>query len=80
MAKKQESGAKEKKSAKNKNRKESVGEFISNTMDELKKIHTPSRQETIQGTIGVVLMVFFFGLFLGLSDFLVGKVMQAIFT
>jgi len=55
-------------------------DFTTDTWDELKKIHTPTRQETIQGTIGVLLMVAFFGLFLGLSDLLVGKIMQAVFT
>ena len=57
-----------------------AADFTSATMDELKKIHTPTRQETIQGTIGVLLMVAFFGLFLGLSDLFVGKIMQAVFT
>ena len=54
--------------------------FLSDSVEELKKVHAPSRQETIQGTIGVLVMVFFFGLFLGLADLLVGKLMQWILT
>ena len=47
---------------------------------ELSKVYTPSRPETIQGTIGVLVMTAFFGLFLGLSDLIVGKLMQMILT
>lgn len=52
--------------------------FFRESMDELKKVHPPTRQETIQGTIGVLLMVLLFGVFLGLTDLIVGKVMQSV--
>jgi preprotein translocase SecE subunit len=55
-------------------------DFIQESLDEVKKVHPPTKQETIQGTIGVIIMVFFFGLFLGLSDLAVGKLMQWILT
>ena len=51
-------------------------DFFGESVDELKKVHTPSKQEVIQGTIGVVVMVLVFGLFLGLADLSVGKLMQ----
>lgn len=54
--------------------------YFKESKEELKKIHTPSREETIRGTIGVLFMVFFFGLFLGLTDFFVGSFMKWLFT
>ena len=54
--------------------------YFPSSWQELKKVYTPTRQETIQGSLGVVLLVFFFGIFLGLTDFVVGKIMQAILT
>ena len=47
---------------------------------ELTKVYTPTKPETIQGTIGVLVMTAFFGLFLGLSDLICGKLMQMILT
>jgi len=47
---------------------------------ELSKVYTPTKEETIQGTIGVLAMTALFGLFLGLSDLLCGKIMQMILT
>lgn len=54
--------------------------FFPSAWQELKKVHTPTRQETIQGTLGVILLVCFFGIFLGLTDMAVGRLMQAILT
>jgi preprotein translocase SecE subunit len=51
-------------------------DFYRESVEELKKVHPPTKQETVQGTIGVLIMVFMFGLFLGLADLLVGKLMQ----
>lgn len=50
--------------------------FFNESVEELKKVHPPTKQETIQGTIGVLVMVFLFGLFLGLADLIVGRLMQ----
>lgn len=50
--------------------------YFQEAWQELKKVHPPTKQETIQGTVGVLMMVFFFGLFLGLADNLVGTLME----
>ena len=47
---------------------------------ELKKVQRPNRQETIQMTIIVIVMIFVFAAFLGLTDFLVGWLMKSILT
>ena len=54
--------------------------FVQEANSELKKVHFPNRQETIQATILVLLMVAFFALFLGLADLLVGKLMGHVLT
>ena len=54
--------------------------FSKESWGELKKVHAPTRQETIQITLGVLLMVVLFGVFLGLTDLIVGKIMQASLT
>lgn len=55
-----------------------VTDFVNESVDELKKVHPPTRQETIQVTILVLVLVVFFGLFLGLTDLLVGALMGRI--
>ena len=55
-------------------------EFCRESWAELKKVHSPSRQETINLTIRVFGMVCLFGVFLGLTDFFVGWVMRSILT
>ncbi|MCC6220995.1 MAG: preprotein translocase subunit SecE [Deltaproteobacteria bacterium] len=47
---------------------------------ELKKVHLPSRQETMQATMVVMFMMFLFAVFLGLADYIVGNIMQATLT
>lgn len=54
--------------------------FVRDSWEELKKVHPPTRQETIQATIVVLLMVVMFATFLGLADYIVGNIMQAILT
>ncbi len=54
--------------------------FFDESVEELKKVHPPTRPEVIQGTIGVLAMVFLFGLFLGLADLIVGRLMQWVLT
>ncbi|MCB0345620.1 MAG: preprotein translocase subunit SecE [Bdellovibrionales bacterium] len=54
--------------------------FITASWQELKKVHPPTRQETIQATIVVLVMVVMFATFLGLADYIVGNIMQAILT
>ena len=54
--------------------------FFSESWEELKKVHTPTREETIRASLGVLAMVFIFSIFLGLTDWLVGTVMQKVLT
>lgn len=53
-------------------------DFFNESVDEMKKVHPPTRQETIQVTFLVLVLVMFFGLFLGLTDLVVGWLMGRI--
>ncbi|MFN8390877.1 MAG: preprotein translocase subunit SecE [Bdellovibrionota bacterium] len=55
-------------------------DFSNESWAELKKVHAPSRQETIMLTLRVLMMVCLFGVFLGLTDLIVGKIMQSLLT
>ena len=57
----------------------SVG-YLKGSWEELQKVHTPTRQETIAMTVRVFALVALFGVFLGLTDFFVGSVMKALLT
>lgn len=48
--------------------------FIRESWLELKKVHHPTRQETIQGTVAVLFMIFIVAIFLGTVDFGLGWV------
>ena len=54
--------------------------FSRESVEELKKVHAPTRQETLRITLVVIILLAFFAVFLGLADFLVGKLMQTILT
>ena len=54
--------------------------FFQESVDELKKVHHPTRQETIQASMVVLAMVVMFSIFLGLVDYVIGNVMQAVLT
>ncbi|PYS29101.1 MAG: preprotein translocase subunit SecE [Acidobacteria bacterium] len=45
-------------------------QFYSDVRSEMKKVSWPGRQEVVGTTIVVVVAVFFFGLYLGLVDYL----------
>ena len=47
-------------------------QFYTDVRSEMKKVSWPSRQEVTSTTIVVVVAVFFFGLYLGLVDYLLG--------
>ncbi|HMO17570.1 MAG TPA: preprotein translocase subunit SecE [Oligoflexia bacterium] len=47
-------------------------DFFKQSYAELKKVQTPSREETWRATLSVLLMVALFGLFLGLTDKIAG--------
>ena len=55
-------------------------EFYKDSLEEVKKVHYPSREETIRMTIVVIIAVIFFATFLGLADLVVGKLMRSILT
>jgi len=57
----------------------SVG-FFQDAWGELKKVHSPTRQETIQATIVVLMMVVLLSAFMGLADYLVGNIMRSVLT
>ena len=48
-------------------------QFYSDVRSEMKKVSWPSRQEVIGTTIVVIVAVFFFGIYLGLVDELLGR-------
>ena len=52
--------------------------FFGDSWVELKKVHFPTRQETIQSSIGVMLLVLFFAIILGVTDAIVGRVVQVV--
>ena len=54
--------------------------FARESWAELKKVHSPTRQETLAMTWRVFAMVGMFSVFLGLTDWLVGSLMQFILT
>jgi preprotein translocase SecE subunit len=53
-------------------------DFTTQSWEELKKVHAPTKQETIQATLVVLVMLIMFATFLGITDFLVGQAMQSI--
>ncbi len=52
--------------------------FFPESYAELKKVHTPTRQETILMTLRVFGMIALFSVFLGVVDFVVGWAMKNI--
>ena len=55
-------------------------QFLKDSYVEIKKVSHPTRQETIQATIAVFFMVFFFSIFMGLIDLGLGKIFHEILT
>ncbi len=54
--------------------------FFKESLVELKKVIYPTRAETIQSTLGVLFLLLVFSIFLGLTDYVVGRIMQEIMT
>ncbi len=54
--------------------------FLSDSKEEIKKVHFPNRQETIQWTILVLAMLIAFSFFLGAADWIVGGIMREVLT
>ena len=51
--------------------------FFNDSWAELKKVHAPTRQETVASTLGVLLMIVVFSVTLGIIDWGVGSVMKS---
>jgi preprotein translocase subunit SecE len=49
---------------------ENAKQFYSDVRSEMKKVSWPGRQEVVGTTIVVIVAVFFFGLYLGLVDYI----------
>jgi len=59
---------------------ENAKQFYADTRNEMKKVSWPGRQEVIGTTIVVVVTTFFFGLYLGLVDYLLSLGLNWILT
>lgn len=53
-------------------------EFFGDCVDELKKVTTPTRQETVQATLVAVVIIVFVAVALLLLDFVFNRVMGAL--
>lgn len=54
-------------------------QFVKEAWAELKKVHAPSREETIKLSLLVLAMVAIFSVFLGLTDLVIGKAVTCLF-
>ncbi len=54
----------------------SIQRYISETTGEMRKVSWPTRQEAIQLTIIVIVVMVFMGAFLGLVDLIAGHVLN----
>ncbi len=52
-------------------------DFCRESWAELKRVHTPTKPETIAATSGVLMMVVFFSILLGIFDLIIGSLMRA---
>ena len=59
---------------------QSAKQFYSDVRSEMKKVTWPARQEVFGTTIVVVIAVFFFGLYLGLIDYLLSMGLNFVLT
>lgn len=55
-------------------------DFWNNCVEELRKVSTPTRAETIQATVVTVVIMLFVALCLTLMDFLFDRIMGALLT
>ena len=53
-------------------------DFFKQSVQEIKKVHPPTWAETKRMTLVVIVAMFFFALFLGATDYFVGKLMRNI--
>jgi preprotein translocase subunit SecE len=57
-----------------------TGSFFRESVRELKKVQSPTREETLEFTFRVLALIVIFSLFLGLIDLGLGWLMRAILT
>jgi preprotein translocase subunit SecE len=55
-------------------------QFYLDVRNEMKKVSWPSRQEVFGTTVVVIAAVFFFGLYLGLVDYLLSRGLERLLT
>ena len=53
-------------------------QFIREATVELKKVHTPTWEETWRASLAVFGLIFIFGIFLGATDALIGYLVKSI--
>ena len=53
-------------------------QFLSEVKSEVNKVTWPSKKEAMGGTAGVLVVVFFMAVFLGLVDLLLSKIVEAL--
>ena len=57
-----------------------AGDYFSESVEELKKVSTPTRQETMQFTLITLVIVFFIAICLMIMDFVFNRIMGALLT
>ncbi|MBN1688919.1 MAG: preprotein translocase subunit SecE [Candidatus Omnitrophica bacterium] len=55
-----------------------IGNFISETKQELNKVTWPSRNELWQATLVVIVTTFIVALFIGVADFILSMIMRIV--
>lgn len=51
-----------------------IAEFVKESYAELKKVTWLSKQDVTRATFGVIIVVFFFATYVGIVDFIIGKI------
>lgn len=59
---------------------EAIKQYFEQARVELRKIVFPSKQETIATSVSVIILVIIMALFLGMVDFALAKLMQALLS
>lgn len=55
-------------------------QFLREVKIEMKKVSWPSQKETLNSTIVIIIVVFIFAIFLGLSDIILSKGIDPLFS
>jgi len=57
-----------------------TSQFYSDVRGEVKKVSWPSRDEVVNTTVVVIAAVFFFGIYLGLVDYILGMALNSVLS